>query len=70
MIWYEVLEGKHGNDYEQLEKEFIKESSALKYANQSKYPYVRIDKFQGSYSKLGGYDGDYVDSIYEKGGLI
>ena len=65
MIWYEMVEGEHGNDYENV-GDYRSLAKALKIAKKSKQPYVRVDKFVGEWSKDGGYDGDYFDTVYEK----
>jgi len=61
MIWYEIVEGKHGNDYDNA-GDYTSLSKALSYAKKSKYPYVRVDKFDGEEM----YDGDYLDTVFEK----
>lgn len=61
MIWFEVVEGKHSNDYDSA-GDFKTLSKAMACAKKSKWPYVRVDKFDGDEM----FDGDYVDTVYEK----
>jgi hypothetical protein len=61
-IWYEIVEGKHVNDYDNV-GDFLSLSKALRIAKKSSEPYVRIDKFVGDFK---GRDGDYVDTVYER----
>ena len=62
MIWFEIVEGKNVNDYDNA-GDFKSLPKALAYAKKSKHPYVRIDKFEGDEM----FDGDYVDTVFEKG---
>lgn len=66
MIWYEIVEGNNANDYDDA-GDYGSMAKALRVAKKSKWPYVRVDKYEGEWSKEAGYDGDYVETIYEKG---
>lgn len=61
-IWYEIVEGKHNNDYDNV-GDFLSLPKALRIAKKSKCPYVRVDKYAGDFR---GRDGDYVDTVYER----
>lgn len=62
MIWYEIVEGNHVNDYDNA-GDFLSLTKALRIARKSKWPYVRVDKFEGDFR---GRDGDYVDTVFER----
>lgn len=66
MIWFEIVAGNNGNDYEEEFQDFTSLRKALAYAKKLKNPYVRVDKFEGY--EIG--DGDYIDTVYEKGANI
>lgn len=67
MVWYEIVAGKYGNDYDNYGNNYRSLDKALRVAKQlEEYAYVRVDKHEGDYSKLGGYDGDYIDTVFEK----
>lgn len=63
MIWYEIVNGKHVNDYDNW-GDYLSLEKALRIAKKLPDSYVRVDKFEGDFK---GRDGDYVDTIYEKG---
>ncbi len=61
-IWYEVVAGKHVNDYDTIGN-YLSLNKAYRVASKLKDTYIRIDKYVGNF-KLR--DGDYCATIYEK----
>lgn len=64
--WYEIVCGENGNKYDN-DGDFLSLGKALARAKKIKFPYVRVDKFEGDAAHK---DGDYVATVYEKGASI
>jgi len=63
---YQVHYGPSINDYET--SEWFTKSNAMRYARALNDPYVRVDEWEVEKVGPGEYDGDYVNTIYEKKG--
>jgi len=62
MIWYEIVNGKNVNDYDNY-GDYLSKDKALRIAKALPDDYVRVDSYEGDFK---GRDGDYTNTIYER----
>lgn len=63
MKWYEIVNGKHVNDYDNY-GDYLSKEKALRIAKALPDVYVRVDSYEGDFKHR---DGNYTDTIYERG---